>query len=284
MSKVWCDTILNSGVGKTAGTYDAVGTITLKKGTGHVYGLLVLVSPTAITYGENSRAVLRVDSKDLGISKETFLLTTGISNPPGDGTTNLAAVASVSAEFIPLTVPTGSLDNAKIDISVSGTDTTTAGWTVATGIVYGDVFDADYANSLLRWSAKPAKGGNFVKSTASATSTTSLGSISIPSYASELVSLLLTVDGNAGEANPVVGMIELRGSSIPDFTPQKWPTVNGILPALGVATSAQTPVDVVKNIPFSFPLPQTNFDLEAYVTLAVALTNAADVAVGVRYR
>ena len=280
MARVWSDVVSKSGVGKTADTYDAIGTITIKKGAGHIYGLHVLAVPSAITAGENGRPAIQIDSKDLGISKEKFLLKQGI----GDGIATNDQVRNFVPEFIPLTILSGkSLDNARIDISGSGNVTTTGGWTFVVGLIYGDVFDSVVGDFLLKGGHKPAMGGNFVHGTASATSSTSLGTISIPSSASELIALLPVVDQQdptAGEE--IAGFVELVAPQIQDFAPQKW-VANGFSAPLGTPDSPP-PVGLMDPIPVTYDLPRSNFDISVYATLASALTNAVDVSVAVRYR
>ena len=39
----WNQSILGTALGKTAGTYDSIGTITVKKGANHILGFYVLI-------------------------------------------------------------------------------------------------------------------------------------------------------------------------------------------------------------------------------------------------
>lgn len=286
--KVWCDTVLAAAKGKTAGTYDSVGTITLKKGARSILGFIVLAVPAALTAGENGAPIIQVDSQDLGISKQRFqaggVLTDAISTNDKE--------APVFAEFVPFKVPPGkSLDNAKIDFSVSGSVTTTGGWTLAIGVVFADSEpDPQYVNELISLITPRASGGAVTTAAAgiSATSATSFSNgLSITSDAAELIGLLGFVNPNAPTAGEeVCGYTEFQASQVQDFAPQKWPFVLGWTPPLG--TPVGTPIQASRwgglYYPTRFPLPRTNFTMDVSMTLAASLTNAGDGIAAAKWR
>jgi len=286
--KIWCDSVKAAAKGKTAGTFDDIGTVTLKKGAQAVLGFIVLTVPAAVTDGENGALQLKVDSKDLGISQQKFLLSTVLT----DGIATNDKEAPVFAEFLPFKIYSGkSLDNAKIDFSVSGTVTTTGGWSVAVGVVFADSEPDDDLIREFSTAMPPRASGGDVKAANAGISATTFTAFSngleITSEAEEIIGLLGLVNPNAPTAGEeVCGIVEFQASQINDFSPQKWPFIVGWTPPLG--TPVGTPVPVSRwpglIIPTRFPLPKTNFTMTVQMALAAALTNAGDGIAAIRWR
>ena len=286
--KVWSKAIAFSEKGKTAGTYDELGTVTLKIGAKEILGFLVNIVPSAVTAGENGAPILQIDSTDLGISKQR-LLTSGILT---DGIDTNDKEAPVFAEFVPYKAPSGkSLDNAKITFSLSGTVTTTGGWSGAISVVFADSApDQQYVNELMSLVTPRVTGGAVAVEVAgiSDASLASFGNgLTVTSDASELVGIASLVNPNAPTAGEeVVGYTELQASQIQDFSPQEWPFIVGWSPSLG--TPVGTPVLASRlnglYFPVRFPLPRVNFTINVSQKLATAITNAGDGIVAVKWR
>lgn len=286
--RVWCDSVDVAASGKTQDVFDAVGTVTIKIGAKHVLGFLVLVGNSGPTSGENGAPVLQVDSKDLNISQQRFHLSGAISD--GIGTNDKEA--PVLAEYIPFKVDKGlSLDNAKVDFSISGSVTTTEGWDVAVGVVFADELpDQNFFVELMSGACARAIGGDVAYSRAgisAATSTAFTTGISITSRGAELVGLSGYINPNAPTAKEAcVGVVEFQASQINDFSPQKWPFIMGWGASLGTPVGTQVNGNLRNGVywPTRFPLPRTNFTMSVSMLLATALTNAGDGIAGARWR
>ena len=286
--KVWSKAITFSAKGKTQDTYDELGTVTLKIGAKEVLGFLAAIVPGAVTDGENGTPVLQVDSTDLGISKQRFIHGPALT----DGIATNDKEAPIFYEFIPYRVPAGkSLDNAKITFSLSGTVTTTGGWSGAISVVFADaVPDQQYINELMALIPPRATGGAvaFQRAGISAASLTSFtNGIEVTSDAQELIGLLGFVNPNAPTAGEeCVGYTEFQASQVEDFAPQEWPFVINWTPSLG--TPVGTPVAASRPaglyFPTRFPLPKVNFTMNVAQKLAASLSNAGDGIAAVKWR
>ncbi|MBW2004296.1 MAG: hypothetical protein JRI72_06715 [Deltaproteobacteria bacterium] len=286
--KTWSKALTFAAKGKTQDTFDSLGTITLKIGAQAVLGILAAIVPAALTDGENGAPVIRVDSSDLGISKQDFVVGPALT----DGIATNDKEAPVFYEFIPFRVPSGkSLANAKIELSISGTVTTTGGWSGACSIIFADSEPpADYISDLKSHTTPRAAGGDVAYSRAgiSAASLTAFSTgLSINSDAAELIGLLGFVNPNAPTAGEeTVGYTEFQASQVQDFSPQEWPFVLNWLPSLGTPVGTPVPASRIGGLyfPVRFPLPRVNFTMNVSQKLAVALTNAGDGIAAVRWR
>lgn len=282
--KTWCDSVDNAAIGKTQDTYDAIGTVTIKGGkvVKELLGFVVNVVNAKPTSGENGAPVLQVNSKDLNIVLEKF----NLGNAVGDGIATNMKEAPTFQEFIPFKaqkLKAGSLDNAKIDFSLSGSVTSTEGWDVAVGAVFASgPPDMRYEMELLAQRPGRVIGGDvafFRAGIKAATRTSFTDTLQITSVAKTLRGIGGYCNVNAPTAaKSCVGTVEFSASQITDFTPQIWPFMIGYGASLGTPVggivSAHTRSGVYN--PTRFPLPETNFDMEIGMTLANALTNEAD--------
>jgi len=283
---VWCDTVVGAAKGKTAGTFDSLGTITLKKGAKEVLGVIVNVAPSGVTVGENGAPVIQLDSDDLGISKQRFT-----SPVFGDGVGS-AVYPTVESWYLPYkSMGDYSLDNAKIDVSISGNVNTTAGWSAAVGIVYANGEpDDQFSRELMSGISPRATGGAYATKNAGISSTSATAfsnTIDVTSRATELIGILSQAIPNAGTAGEeVVGYTELQASQINDFSPQKWPFAVAFGPPIGTINYGIPVASYYRGLywPTRFPLPKVNFSINVSQTLAAALTNAADGLAAVKWR
>jgi hypothetical protein len=287
--KVWCDSVDVAASGKTAGTYDAVGTVTIRaSGANHILGILASVADTKPTSGEGGAPIVQVNSQDLGISNQRFQLASIVT----DGIGTHDKEAPVVTEFIPFKAQNGAkLGNAKIDISISTSVAKTEGYDAAIGILYSDSLpDQQFFVELMAGICARATGGGVAVSAAgvkAATATAFATGISVSSAAKELIGLLGIANTNAPTAaEAAVGVVEFTSSSIADFAPQKWPL--GIAYTASLGTPVGTPVTASRRngfyYPTRFPLPQVNFTMDVSMLFATALTNEADGIAGAKWR
>lgn len=290
MVKVWCDAVDAAGaaLGETQDTFDPVGTVTIKKGATQILGIIALAAATTNTAGENGGPVLQVDSADLGISKQQFLLSGAQLDCVGTNTKEVPIVA----EWIPFKSDAGkSLDNAKVDFSLSTTTTRTAGYDAAIGLVFADALpDQNFLLELMSGVTGRAIGGQVAYMRAgikAATSTAFTTGISVTSTAKELIGLCsLAIPNAPTTVEAMVGITEFQASQIADFAPQKWPFIFGVSASLGTPVGATLAMNNRNGIywPTRFPLPQTNFTMNVSQLLATALTNDADGVAGAKWR
>lgn len=280
--RVWCDSVDAAAIGKTAGTFDAVGTVTLKIGAKHILGFIVSIASSQPTGGQSNNGILRINSKDLSITNEDILL----SGATTDGIATNDKESPVQSEFIPFKQSDAlqkDLDNAKIDISLTSNTTNTGGFDVAVGVVHSDSLpDARFEMELLSGSAGRMVGGavaEFDAGIKAATATSFTTGLSITSQGKMLIALSGYGLPNAPTADEAaVGIVEFQASQIPDFSPQRWPMNFAWTSSLG--TPVGTPVSVNSRsgvyYPTRFPLPEKNFMMSVSMLYATALTNEAD--------
>lgn len=280
--KVWCAAVDGSG-GKTAGTYGEIGSVTVKKNATHILGIIASVAPTLLTAGESGQAILRVFSKDLGISNENFVL---------PKTTTLDPVATndkeipYEAEFIPLRIP--ATPDASVTFSLTSAVTMTGDWDAAIGLVFANGEpDQDFRMEMLSQCVGPCAGGDEAKSAAGIkanTYTAFTETIAIPAYAKELVGILSQIVPNAPTAGEsAVGITKLECSSIEDFQPQEWPMCIANGPSLGTPVG-HAPSAPGWYYPTRFDLPGVRVNISVSQILAVALTNEGDGIAAAKYR
>ena len=291
MVKVWCDTVLGAGatLGETQDTFDDVGTVTIKKDAKHLLGIIALTAATTNTAGENGGPVLQVDSTDLGISKQRFVISSGAQfDCVGTNTKEVP----ILAEWLPFKYDGNkSLDNAKVDFALSTTTTRTAGYDTAIGLVFSDGLpNAEFLLELMTGATGRALGGAPAYMRAgikAATATAFTTGISVTSAAKELIGLCsLAIPNAPTTVEAMVGMTEFQASQINDFSPQKWPFIFGASASLGTPVGATLAMNNRNGFywPTRFPLPQTNFTMNVSQRLATALTTEADGVAGYKYR
>lgn len=286
-NKVWCDTVDNAAIGKTAGTFDTIGEVEAKEGATHILGFMVLVANSGPTSGENGVPILKVTSKSLGIAGETFPLSGTITD--GIGTNDKEA--PILYEFIPFKAPDGaSLKNAKVTFSLSSNVAVTEGWDIAVGMVMSNFQpDMQYLMELMSGACAMATGGAHAEMDAgvkTATPTSFTTGITVPSSAKSLIGIGGFANPNAPTAKEAcVPVIEFQSNSIPDFSPQVWPAVVGWGASLGTPVGTQCNAQHRNGMifPIRFPLPEKEFTMNVSMWFATALTNEADGVAAIRY-
>lgn len=282
LDRMWCDTVGAAAKGKTAGTFDDVGTVTIKQHptAGKFYriiGVVGLITAPTITAGESSVPVWSFTSDDLGITEQEVV---GYSNVLGDPVATNDKEFPTSAFFEPLSVdPMKSTNNAKIDFKISGEATTTGGWTAAIGVIYGNgIPDENLKRELATLTTRPfLKGSDTVDSASKAASYTAFTTgLSIPADAKQLVALLALTNPNAPTTvEASCAIYKFESSQISDFQPQIWPSSVGHNASLGTPVGT-APVGRGHYWPTRFPLPGNNITVDVSNKFVTALTNAPD--------
>lgn len=285
--KVWCDTVTAGAKAKVAGTFDDIGTITVKQNASTIIGFLCCVATPKPTSGISGMPILQINSPDLGISNQKV----GLGNAViGDGIATNDKEFYTMTQFVPWKNPLGNpLGNAKITPSLSVNTAITEGFDAAIGLIVSDSEpDIPYAMELLAMQHGRVIGGDTAVSSAgvSAASETALSNvIAVNSNASELAGLLSLANSNAPTADEgITGYCNFTAPQIDDFSPQKWPFILSQHGSLG--TPVGTPSGGVRApyYPTRFPLPRVNFDMSLAVKFSVAMTAAADFTGGAVWR
>jgi hypothetical protein len=112
---------------------------------------------------------------------------------------------------------------------------------------------------------------------------TSLGTINIPGYASEIVGMKLVDLPNLAGAEERVGYVKLR-SSMPDFDPQEWPLTFAIGASLGIPVGKGAEIQNCEPMMMGFPTSGQNETVSAFFVFNVAITTGDGVIVGLYWR
>lgn len=280
--KTWCDATTGTAIGKTAATYDTIGsTLTIKKNASQIIGFIVNAVVSKPTAGISAMPILRVTSSDLGISQEDWM----VGGLHADAPASNAVEEPLAASFIPYTqMPGRAIGNAQIDFELSTSSAQTAGYDACVGIVYADGLpDVNFRMELMARQHGPVIGGNTALSAggiSAAAETAFTNTISVNSIASELRGLFSGIQGNAPAADdPVAGYTRFTASAIEDFEPQRWPLCVPTQGILGTPADS-TPVERTFYWPTRFPLPKVNFTMSVAQKVSVAQNAAADGSAG----
>ena len=296
MLKTWAKALsAPTAGGKTNGTFDDVGTIQIpnKKDPVYLYGLLVLAVGQAVVAGESGIPYLQIDSEDLGINKAKFVLEKlGFTDPIA---TNTQMVA-VPSQFVPVRYD-GPVNNAKLDIAISGGTTMTNDWEIEVSAIFGNVpidqlssVDPAYLDELVdNFTAKVRGQGKLeddpAKSFGTANEDQTLTAVEIKSVAKELIALFGMVLPNAPTpGEEIVSRFSYKSGDIEGFEPQEYPACVGFNPTLGTVVGGAQGTDKARYYPIRFPLPGSAFDLQVQARNAVALTNAPNTIQAIKYR
>ena len=248
--RLWNQVVLGTILGKSAGTYNDIGTITIRKGSNHIVGYYVSIVNAKPTADEASTARIRINSSDLGLSN---------FEQPGNciGAEGMAAQQSslVPKTFYPLTSEkTGeALHFAEITFSVTGVVACTEGFECGIQLVTSDEPPSEALLNALRgdWCGSYT-GGNGAIEAAGAGNSASLAAwgtddasmLVIDAGANNLVGIAYSLGPNAETANTgIVNMLELTCPDIPGFGKQE------ILCNYAVSGALGTVIDAIKEMP-----------------------------------
>ena len=280
---LYSDVVNSITAGATAGSFDAVGTITLRSDATYLYGFWVSAVPTAQAAAVAATGVVKINSSDLGIGDQTFSCPPYAGGHPG---TNIGQ-SIAEAEFIPMFTPV----SGKVTVNVSYSQNAPSNG-VACAVVVGAVYEAGKgtipADIKATWPyMAPVSKGAVTQSKASITAlgATAIGTVTIPGWVKEIIGFKQFLMPNLMTQNEYInGWVEYT-STIPDFAPQKWPLAFAQYPPLG------TPVGIgaVAQAPFPamaayFQKSQQNESITANVNLVKAITTGDPVISTVYYR
>lgn len=283
---IWASGVDVAASGKTAGTYDTIGTVTIKGDAKYILGIAVLVANSGPTSGENGVPLLKVTSTDLGIAGETFPLAGVIT----DGIATNDKEMPVLAEWIPFREPeskAGNVGGSKVTFSISSNVAVTEGWDIAVSLVYSDQrADQQLYMEIAAGTCAPCSIANHTESDggiSAATYTAFTTGLDVSGAAKELVGIGGFVNPNTPTAKEAcVGVVKFESGMISNFSPQEWPFNVGWSASLGTPVGSQGNVQTRNGLvwPTRFKLPEKSFTMDISMILATALTNAGD---GVAY-
>ena len=281
--RTFSQVVLATVKGKTAGTYDDIGTITISSRSNHIVGFYASIVNSKPTADEATTARLRITSSDLGLADFEHV---------GNciGAEGMAAQQSslVPKTFYPLTSKkTGAdLHFAEITFAVSCVVANTEGFECGIQLVTSDEEPSEALLNALRgdWCGAYT-GGNGAIEAAGAGNDAALASwgtadadmLVIDSVANNLVGFCYSLGPNAETANTgIVNMIELICSDIPEFGTQEHLANHAVSGALG------TTIDAIKEMPvrlLAFPfdnLPATKVKIKLSDITSITGFTAAD--------
>ena len=270
-------------LGKTAGTYDDIGTITIRKGANYIVGYYVSIVNAKATADEASTARIRINSSDLGWSN---------LDQPGNcvGSEGMAAhqASLVPKVFYPLTsdITGEDLHFAEITFSVTGVVNCTEGFECGIQLVTSDEPPTEALLNALRgdWCGAYTGGNGAIEAAGAGDSaalaswgTTDADMLVIDAGANNLVGLAYTLGPNAETAGVgIVNMLELTCPDIPGFGKQEILANYAISGALGtVINSIQE--KPVRLLPFCFDgLPKNKVKIALSDISSITGFTAAD--------
>jgi hypothetical protein len=281
---IYAKSVASTAAGATAGTYNNIGTVTLRSDARRLLGFIVEASQVATTAAEANQGIIQLSSADLGIGAQQM------SCPPYTGghiATNDQSVATES-EFVPFNWPTRGKENITVDFS-EGVGTHTAGCSVVASAIYEGGSVPTTNPEALQWlpDVNPLiiKGGQQSSVGCTTVAETALGAINIPAWASELVGVKPFAVNNAvmTAAEEMVGFIRMR-SSMPDFDPQEWPYRYSLAASLGTPVGQGVHFQTCRPWGWSFPTTHKNETVTPYNVLNVASSATLAVMCCVYYR
>jgi hypothetical protein len=279
---LYSDVVTAASVGATAGTYDSVGAVTLRADATYVYGFWVEAALATSTAAEAYSGVLKVNSNDLGVGDQTYPCPPFVGGSPA---TNIGFTVS-DAMFIPFFKVCKGKTVINFSYSSNLPDPTGAA-SVVVGVVYEAGKGSIPSDVLKAWPyMSPIGYGGVTQSKAAITaaSATTIGDVTIPGSAKELIGVMQYMIPNlftAGEE--VCGYVEYT-STIPDFSPQKWPFVAAVNAPLGTAVGKGAELQAPVPMCMYFATTGQNETVTAKVTLNVAVTTGHPIVSGLYWR
>lgn len=273
----------NASVGATAGTFDALTSVTLRSDAKKMLGFWCEAAPATSTAAEAIGGILRFSSSDLGVGAQDAIV------PPYGGgapATNIDFRCYCS-EFVPFV--TDAKGKEVIDLAYSSMNPDPTG---ANSVCVAAVYDAGNRSALgseamKKW-ADMAPIARGCQTTSSApvltTAETAMTALTVPAWAQEIVGFKVVCNPDlmtAGEE--AVGFCRFR-STIPDFEPQEWPLRAAIGAPLGTPVGRGAEPQCQTAMGTSFPLTGQSETITPYFVYNVAITTGHGVGVTVYYR
>lgn len=233
--------ILKTAIGKTALTYDSIGTLTLTNKSNYIVGFYALIVNTKPTADEASCPQIRINSSDLGVSD--LDLHGSLIGAEGMAAHQAGLVRKAWYSWSPPT--TGkNLHFAEIKFSVTGIVACTEGFDCGIQLVTSDQAPTRaLIENLKNFTVEAWSGGNVAVEAAGAGNSASLAAwgtddpsmIVVDAKAKSMVGINYTIGHNAEVEVPLCNYVELVCSDINDFTPQQHLVQFGASASLGTA-------------------------------------------------
>ena len=279
---LYSDVVTAADVGKTAGTYDVVGSVTLRADARYVYGFWIAAALNVATAAEAFSGSLKFNSSDLGIGDQTY------SVPPYTGgspaTNNM--FGAQEPEFVPMFKQVHGKEVLNFLYSSNLPDPT-GGASVVVGVVYEAGKGSIPADAMKQWpymSPIAVGGVNQSKAAITTVGATAIGDVIIPGWAKEIIGVKQYMLPNLFTAGEEVnGYVELT-STIPDFSPQKWPLCMTINAPVGTAVGGGANPQKVPAMAAYFAKSLQNETVSAKVTLVAAITTGHPIVSTIYYR
>ena len=280
--KIWNQVEVLNATAKTAGTFNAFGSFTLRSGVKSIVGFYASVCDAKPTDAENSCAIIKVASDDLGIAEQTIIGPTLVAD--GDAA---AATNSSKKIFYPYSpkIP-GGIDKATITFSISVATSSTEGVAAGIQLVTANVSKIPYTLALayLAGFPLPYNGMNHAEEDAGASEGTSYASwgtadadtIKVPAKASQLRMIASEIAANAvTSADPLLTVFKYECDDIPDFGPQEHLCGNAYDSILGTVINKGEGANTLF-CPFVFPLPGKTINILISDKNVIASATATD--------
>jgi hypothetical protein len=272
---IYSKIVANASRGATAGTFDTVGTISLRSDAQRLLGLLLEAGLATNTAAEAYSGVTRISSADLGISNMTY------SCPPylgGAPATNIG-YSVANTEFLPFNWATKGKENILVEYSSNLPDPTGAASVVAAMVYSGGPKPTTSTDMEFMPLMNPLIGkGAVTTSTAAVNAVSTAGTdATIPAWAKRIIGMKQYIIPNlftAGEER--VGYCTYR-STVPDWDPQEWPFAAAINAPLGTAVGKGLEIQAPIAMATSFPLTGKNETISTTIVLNVAVTTGDQV-------
>jgi len=273
--RMWNQCILATAKGKTAGTYDEIGTITVTKRANYIVGFYALIVNKKPTADEATSPILKIDSNDVGVS--AMKIHGGMIGAEGMAAHQSSYVRKQFYQWSP-PVTGESLHFAEITFSVSSVVNNTEGWDCGIQLITSDEQPTPELIEQLRTNACGTwNGGDVAIEAAGAGNSATLASwgtdddsmIVVDAKAQELLGIAYSINLNAEtEGVPLCDYAELTCTDIDDFAPQQH------LAQYGAGGSLGTVIDAIREVPVSY-LPFVFANLPANkVKISVADINS----------
>ena len=279
--KVWNQCVLGSAIGKTAGTYDEIGKITLRSGARYILGFYINVVDAKPTDGENGVGIVRITSTDLGVAPFTVVGNQIV--PDGDAATTTQAVTKKFHAWS-VEVPEGT-ETPEITFELTTNVAKTEGYEAGIQLVTADQPpDEEFKMELKGSIPSDYEGGDHAEEDAGVSTeayaswgtAADLDVIKVSSRAKELRNVLAEINLNAFAADdPGLAVFKFESPDIPDFAPQEFLSGAGFNSPLGTVIDVGQAIEA-NYFPTRFPLPGKSFKVEIFDKVSNTLGNAAD--------
>lgn len=264
--------------GTTADTFGTAGSITLGNQARRILGIITSAAETVYTTAEGSAEQLQIISTSLSIADTRFLVGPYVTSGPA---TNASARGNVP-EIIAMDLPCAGGEVLKF--ASAPQQTVTTGRSRMVQLLYSDD-KYPPADWLMRFpDLVPVRDGFTVDAQQTSTTRTALASITVPSWAKEIVGVKITVEktGAITTGEWEQAYVEITGT-VPNITPNKWIS-NSIGSTLGTPVGTGEYDSYNFYLPMWIPLSGRTETITPYVNLLHSVTTANEVGCALVWR